>query len=211
MPRLSQRAANIRSAVVVVLLGRTGERRCDDDSKDFGSRGARGCARRSGGNGGHTQRIAALRQRKRLRGLHAGDRVRNRGDRRGHNSGLHGTSGSLPLTRREIYLDLSLRAVDRLDADLDRVAEPVRAASAAPPQRRPEVVQLEVVAWKLARGQEALVDLAEADEDPGADGADDLAIERLLPPALEQQRVEQPREADRVRLVLDRRGGALAL
>src|SRR5436305_9559416 len=68
-------------------------------------------------------------------------------------------------------LDLAGRLVDRLDADLDRIAEPERAPAAAPDEGRAEVVELEVVAREPARRQEAFKDLAEAGKETGADHA----------------------------------------
>ena len=107
-------------------------------------------------------------------------------------------------------LDLALAARDRLDAHLDRVAEPVARARAAAGERGAGRVQLEELARQPPRRQEALEDLAEADEEPGADQARDLALPRLLPPALEQPVLEQPGEADLVGEVLDLRRLALA-
>src|SRR5262245_39921092 len=64
--------------------------------------------------------------------------------------------------RRE--LDFAGGLVDRLDADVDRIAETERAAAAAADQGRAEVVELEVVAGKASGGQEAFEHLAEARE-----------------------------------------------
>src|SRR3712207_4439944 len=69
---------------------------------------------------------------------------------------------------------------------------------------------LEVVLGEPADGEEPLEDLAEADEHAGADDADHLALERLLPAPLEQDGLEQPREAELVGEVLERGGLALA-
>src|SRR5256885_16462820 len=101
--------------------------------------------------------------------------------------------------------DLAGRLFDRVDAHLDRVAEPERAAAAAPNERRAEIVELEVVAGEVPCGEEALEDLAEPDEEPRADRADDLALEGVVPAALEQGRVKQPGETDVVRAVLEAR------
>ena len=63
--------------------------------------------------------------------------------------------------------------------------------------------QLEEVARQPPRRQEALEDVAEADEQPGADQAGDLA-RRTAPPSRARRAVlEQPREADVVGAVLD--------
>src|SRR6266850_2665596 len=70
--------------------------------------------------------------------------------------------GSGLTSRRE--LDLAGRLVDRLDADLDRVAEPESATAATADQHGGEVVELEVVARETARRQEAFEHLAEASE-----------------------------------------------
>ena len=110
----------------------------------------------------------------------------------------------------ECELDLALVAGDRLDSNLDRIAEPVAATRAAAHQRCPRRVQLEELARQPPRRQEALEDLAEAGEEARADQAGDLALPRLVPAALEQQVLEQPREADVVGEVLDLGGLALA-
>src|SRR2546423_14122946 len=73
------------------------------------------------------------------------------------------------------------------------------------------VVELEVVAGASPRRQETFEDLPEAREQARTDHADDLAFERLLPPPLVELGVEQPRETDVVRSVLDVRGSALPL
>src|SRR5205085_648769 len=57
---------------------------------------------------------------------------------------------------------------------------------------------------------EAFEDLAEADEETGADDPDDLALPPLLPAALEELGLEEPREAELVREVLGAGGLALA-
>src|SRR5215208_4927748 len=112
---------------------------------------------------------------------------------------------------RRFELDLSFAAPDAGDAHSDLVAEAVSATPSAAHQRRRELVQLEVVAGKAAGGDVALEDVAEADEDPGRDHAGDLALERRLPAQLEQALLEQPRETELVRAVLDPRGVAFAL
>src|SRR5919201_3105454 len=106
--------------------------------------------------------------------------------------------------------DLALAAPDLVHAHLDPVAETVPPTGAAADERRPERVRLEVVAGQAARRQEALEDLAEADEQAGADDADDLALVRALPAALEELRLEKPGEAELVGEVLDLGGLALA-
>src|SRR5581483_7577880 len=109
--------------------------------------------------------------------------------------------------KRELDLPLVLR--DRLDAHLDRVAEAVGTAGAAAHERRARRVQLEELARQPPGRQEPLEDAAEAGEEAGAEKAGDLALERLLPAALDQPVLEQPREAELVGRVLDL--GRLAL
>src|SRR5581483_9305721 len=109
--------------------------------------------------------------------------------------------------KRELDLLLVLR--DRLDAHLDRVAEAVGTAGAAAHERRARRVQLEELARQPPGRQEPLEDAAEAGEEAGAEKAGDLALERLLPAALDQPVLEQPREAELVGRVLDL--GRLAL
>ena len=58
------------------------------------------------------------------------------------------------------------------------------------------------VARQLPHRQIALENLAEPREDARGDHAGDLALERLLPAAIEEQRLEQPREADVVGAIL---------
>lgn len=55
----------------------------------------------------------------------------------------------------------------------------------------------------------ALEDLTEANEEAGANYADDFALERRVPSRLEERRLKQPGEANLVRLVLDLRHLAL--
>src|ERR1043165_8232893 len=98
---------------------------------------------------------------------------------------------------------LAFASPDLVDAHLDRVAEAIPAAGAAADERRLELVQLEVVALQVPRGGGALEDIAEADEEAGADHADDLALVRALPAALEELGLEEPREAELVGEVLD--------
>src|ERR671924_1352378 len=100
-------------------------------------------------------------------------------------------------------LDLPLRPVDLGDDDVDRVAETECPLRAAADERGAEVVQLVVVAAEPPRRQKALEDLAETGEEPRADHAVDLALERRLPAAVEQHGLEQPGEADVVGPVLD--------
>src|SRR5207302_11088296 len=57
--------------------------------------------------------------------------------------------------------------------------------------------------------KESFEHLAEAGEEPGADQPDDLALVRLLPAALEQLALEEPRETQLVGQVFDL--GCLAL
>src|SRR2546423_10158141 len=56
---------------------------------------------------------------------------------------------------RQRQLDLPLVARDRLDADLERIAEPVRLAGRAPRERGAELVQLEELGSEPARRQGA--------------------------------------------------------
>src|SRR5581483_7092823 len=112
---------------------------------------------------------------------------------------------------RERELDLSLPAPNLLHPDADRIAEPEAPAAAASDEAGPGDVELEVVAGETASGQVSCEDLAEADEEPGVDRADDLPLERVVPAELEQLPLEQPREADLVGEVLDLRSGSLAL
>src|SRR5512132_682678 len=100
-------------------------------------------------------------------------------------------------------LDLAGGLVDRLDSDRDRITEPERAAAAAADQGRAEVIELEVIAGEASSRQEAFEDLAEAGEETGADHADYLALEGLVPAAFVELGVEQPRQADVVGAVLD--------
>src|SRR5437762_8167658 len=60
-----------------------------------------------------------------------------------------------------------------------------------------------------ARRDVALEDVAEADEEARPDHADDLALVGLVPTALIELPLEEPREAELVRAVLDLGGGAL--
>ena len=108
-----------------------------------------------------------------------------------------------PASEREF--DLPFRAPYPLYAHLDLVAKTVRAATAPAHKARAERVHLEEVSRQAARGQVALEDLAEADEEAGLDDPDDLALEGRIPAALEKCRFEQPGKADSVRLVLDLR------
>src|SRR5439155_1205851 len=66
-------------------------------------------------------------------------------------------------------LDLALVAADVDHAHLQRVAEAMRAAAAPPDQRRPECVQLEVVAGQQSRRHESLEDVPEPHEQPRRD------------------------------------------
>src|SRR5207237_5225116 len=83
-------------------------------------------------------------------------------------------------------------------------------AAAPADEGRRERIRLEVVAGEPAGGDEAFEDVSEADEKARADEADDLARERALPAALEELRLEQPREAELIGEVLDLRRLALA-
>src|SRR5437588_11462555 len=97
-------------------------------------------------------------------------------------------------------LDLARVFFYPLDADLDRIAETV---AAAVPRLQARAGRVELLpALEFARGQEALEHVAEADEDAAADETDDLALEPLVPAALEQHPVEPPREAELVGEVL---------
>ena len=78
-----------------------------------------------------------------------------------------------------------------------------------PTRARGQLVHLVVVPAQPPDRDVALEDLAEADEEPGADDAVDLALERRVPAAVEEHRLEQPGEADVVRAVLDVREPAL--
>src|SRR6188508_3292922 len=78
-------------------------------------------------------------------------------------------------------LDLAFVLADLLDAHVDRVAEPKGPTSTPPHEPGLDGVDLVVVAREAPRGQVALEDIAEADEEPGADHPRDLAGERLLP------------------------------
>src|SRR6188508_875752 len=100
-------------------------------------------------------------------------------------------------------LDLALVLADLLDAHLDRVAEPEGPTATPADEPGLERVDLVVIAGEPPRRQVALEDVAEADEEPGADHPRDLAGERLLPAALEEDVLEQPRGDDVVRAVLD--------
>jgi hypothetical protein len=92
---------------------------------------------------------------------------------------------------------------DPLDPHRDRIAEAVAAAAPSPHERRAQLVEFVELALETARRQQALEDVPEADEEPGADEARDLAVPRLVPAALEQRVLEQPGEADVVCEVLD--------
>src|SRR5690348_13552635 len=111
-------------------------------------------------------------------------------------------SNNVALILRERELDLAFVAGDPLSAHLDRVAEPIAAARAAPNERRSRRVQLEELTRQAARGEEAFEHLAEACEETGTDDAGDLAVERVVPAVLAQAVLEQPREADLVGGVL---------
>src|SRR5947209_6209075 len=100
-------------------------------------------------------------------------------------------------------LDLPFRLLDPLDEHVDRITEAECAAATPADQSRTELVQLEVVALEPPRREVALEHVAEADEETGADRADDLALVGLLPPPLEQLRLEEPGEAELVGEVFD--------
>src|SRR5205823_1473615 len=115
----------------------------------------------------------------------------------------HSLSGAAELRRPgaglgsgQVERDLAGRTVDRLDAHADRVAETEPSPASPPLEGGAEDVQLEVVGAEQPRRQEALEYVAEAGEEPRADQADDLALERLLPALLVERAVEKPREAD---------------
>src|SRR5581483_7046070 len=92
-----------------------------------------------------------------------------------------------------------------------RVAEGVGAPSRATGQCGRELVQLEELAVEAARREKTLEDNAEAHEQAGADQTDDLSLPLGVPALLVQIPLEQPRQADLVREVLDLRRLALAL
>src|SRR5690349_21117922 len=90
-----------------------------------------------------------------------------------------------------------------MDAHLEGIAEPVRATGRSARELRAEPVQLEELAVQPPCGQEALEHVAEAAEEPGVDQTGDLAVPAGLPTAVVEPPLEQPREADLVRQVLD--------
>src|SRR5215216_6681984 len=108
-----------------------------------------------------------------------------------------------------VELDLPFVPADVFDAHLNSVAEAVRPTRAAPDESRPQRVELEVVARQPARGDVALEDTVEADEDARADRADDLAFEGRVPTGLEEPTLEQPGKTKLVGAILDL--GRLAL
>ena len=98
-----------------------------------------------------------------------------------------------------------------MHAHLDRVAELERSSTPAADESGSQFVQLKVVALEPSRRKIALEDVAEADEEPRADRAGDLSVERGLPAAFEKVPLEEPGEADLVGPVLDLGRNALAL
>src|SRR5918994_1846781 len=103
----------------------------------------------------------------------------------------------------ERQLDLPLVFPDLLHPDVDRIAEPEGPTTAPPDEPGLERVDLVVVAGEPSSRQVTLENVAEADEEAGADHPRDLAGERLLPAALEEDVLEQPRGNDVVCAVLD--------
>src|SRR5207247_5083348 len=83
-----------------------------------------------------------------------------------------------------------------LDQDPDRVSQAVCASPAPAGHRRPQLVELEIVAGQAPRGQVALEDVSEPDEQARGDDADDLALERVVPAALVPRRLELPGQAE---------------
>ena len=112
------------------------------------------------------------------------------------------------LDRREV--DAPARRLDALDAHADRVAEAQRLARALAGEDRALLVELPPVAAQAAQRQQALVAAAEAHERAGADEARDLAVELLVPAALEQLALEHERARDAVGEALDLHRLALA-
>src|SRR5215210_914193 len=110
---------------------------------------------------------------------------------------------------RKSQPDLPLALPNLLDANLDRIAEPVDPSTPAPDELRLELVELVEVAGQPPRRNHSLEDVSEADEEPRPDHPGDLAGERRLPPTLEEDVVEEPRETDVVRAVFDLGRGPL--
>ena len=123
-----------------------------------------------------------------------------------------GRGGPRPAAVREggREVDLAGEAVDALDLDVDRVAEPVAHAGRLADERRLVLADLEALAAQSAGREEALEHVAEAHEEPAADEADDLSREHLLPAFDGKAAVEQDAERDVVALELDPREVALA-
>src|SRR6185503_7658469 len=102
------------------------------------------------------------------------------------------------------------RGVDALDLHAHAIADADRRAAARAFEDRALLVELPPLAAQLAHGQHPLVALAEGDERAGADHARHLALEVLLPAALEQLALEQERARHVVGRALDAHRVALA-
>ena len=104
------------------------------------------------------------------------------------------------------------RRVDRGDDAGELVAQADAPARAAPDERHAVLVAVEALARIEAPGrQEALEDVAEAHEQPGADEARHDAVERLLPAVAAQPVAQQEGQADRLGAALGVGRLALAL
>src|SRR4051794_13565235 len=112
------------------------------------------------------------------------------------------------LDRHEV--DAAARRLDALDLDPQRVAEADRLAAALAGEDRALLVELPPVAAEPPDRQQTLVARGEAHERAGADEAGDLAVELLVPAALEQLALEQERARDAVGEALDAHRVALA-
>ena len=91
------------------------------------------------------------------------------------------------------------RRIDGGHHDRELVAELDPATRAAAHERDAVLVAVEALARVEApRGQEALEDVAEAHEEPGADETRDDALEALVPAVAAQPVLQQERQADRL-------------
>src|SRR5436190_4551915 len=102
------------------------------------------------------------------------------------------------------------RRIDPVDPDGHRIAEANRPPALGAEQHRALLVELPPIAAEAANRQQALVAVAERHERAGADDADDLAVEGLVPTGVEQVSLEQETARDVVRVALDEHRVALA-
>ena len=127
------------------------------------------------------------------------------GDQLGSVGACHVTS----VAKRE--LDLAVGAVDLLDPDRDRIAEPVAAPGAATDERGRERVQLEVLAGAgAAPAGSPRRRRRSARRARSRSGRRSRPSKHVLPAGVEEPALEEPGEAERVGPVLDLGGLALA-